>query len=88
MIEKISVTEEEIRAFYDAHKQDFTTPSEVTLREILIPVPATERGINVAEDEAARAKAEEVRKRLLAGEPFPRLAAEMSGCRRPRPTAV
>jgi parvulin-like peptidyl-prolyl isomerase len=78
VMEKISVTEEEIRAYYDAHKQEFTTAAEVMLREVLIPIPTSERGINVAEDEAARAKAEDVRKRLLEGEPFPKLAAEVS----------
>ena len=76
--EKINVTDEEIRAFYDAHAREFTSPSEVMLREILIPVPATERGINVAQSDAAREQAEELRKRLMAGEPFPRLAAEFS----------
>jgi parvulin-like peptidyl-prolyl isomerase len=78
VMSKISVTEEEIRAFYDANKQEFTTPAELTLRELLIPVPTSDRGVNVAEDEAAHAKADDVRKRLVAGEPFPQLAAEMS----------
>lgn len=78
VIAKIAVTDDEARAFYEANKQQFTTPSEITLREILVEVPVTDRGINVAQDDAARAKAEEIRKRLLAGEPFPRIAAEIS----------
>jgi len=75
---KIAVTEEEARTYYDANTQQFTTPSEITLREILIEVPADARGINVAQDDAAKAEAEEIRKRLLGGEPFARLAAEVS----------
>ena len=47
-------------------------------REILIAVPTTPQGVNVAADEAAKAKIEAVRTRLLSGEPFPRLAAEES----------
>ena len=78
VVDKIAVTETEVDEYYKNHPNEFTTPSEVTLREILIPVPATERGVNVALDEEARAKAADVRKRLLAGEPFPRLAAEVS----------
>jgi len=78
VVDKISVTDAEARAYYEAHKGEFTTPSEVTLREISVDVPTTDRGVNVAQDDEARAKAEELRKRLLAGEPFPRLAAEAS----------
>jgi peptidyl-prolyl cis-trans isomerase SurA len=75
---KIAVTEEESRTYYEANRQQFTTPSEITLREILIEVPADARGVNVAQDDAAKAEAEEIRKRLLGGEPFARLAAEVS----------
>jgi len=78
VIGKISVTEDEARAYYEAHKNEFTTPSELMLREILIVVPTTDRGVNVAQDDAAKAKAEDVRHRLLAGEPFARLAGEVS----------
>src|ERR1043166_803450 len=66
VMDKISVTEDESKVFYEAHKQEFTTPSEITLREILIEAPASEKGINVAQDDALRTKAEDVRKRLLA----------------------
>ncbi len=78
VMDKISVTEEEARAYYEAHRQEFTTPSELTLREILIEVPTSDGAVNVGVDDEARAKAEDVRKRLLAGEPFPRLAGEVS----------
>src|SRR5687768_12698321 len=78
VVDKISVTEAEAQAYYEQHKAEFTTPSEITLREIFIEVPVSDRGVNVAEDDAARAEAEGVRKRLLAGEPFPQLAAEAS----------
>ena len=78
VVDKIVVTEAEARAFYEANRTQFTTPSEITLRELLVEVPTTDRGVNVAEDDAAKAKAEEIRARLLAGEPFPRLAAELS----------
>src|ERR1041384_6202673 len=67
VLAKISVTEDEAHTYYDAHKNDFTTPSELMLREILIAVTATDRGVNVAEDDAAKAKAEDLRHRLMAG---------------------
>ena len=78
VMDKLAVTDEESRAYYEQHKSDFTTPSELTLREILIEVPSSDKGVNVAEDDAAKAKADETRQRLLAGEPFPRLAADVS----------
>ena len=78
VLAKISVTEDEAHAYYDAHKTEFTTPSEIMLRQIVIAVPTSDRGVNVAEDDAAKAKAEDIRHRALAGDPFARLAGEVS----------
>ena len=75
---KLAVTEEEVAAYYDQHKSEFSSTPQVTLREILVTVPGTEGSVNVAADEAARDKAEDIHKRLLAGEPFARLAADIS----------
>jgi peptidyl-prolyl cis-trans isomerase SurA len=76
--QKLAVTDAEAREYFDSHRTDFTTPSEIMLREILIEVPASDRGVNAAQDDEAKAKAEDVRQRLLKGEPFPRLATEVS----------
>ena len=78
IMDKISISDEEARAYYDQHRTEFTSPTEITLREILLEVPTSDRGVNVAQDDAVRASAEELRKRLLAGEPFPRIAGEHS----------
>ena len=78
IMDKISINDEEARAYYDQHRTEFTSPTEITLREILLEVPTSDRGVNVAQDDAVRASAEELRLQLLAGEPFPRLAGERS----------
>jgi peptidyl-prolyl cis-trans isomerase SurA len=76
---KIGVTDDEARRYYEAHMNEFTTPPSVTLREILITVSTDAKGLNVATDEAAKARAEEIRKRVTSGgESFEKLAAEVS----------
>jgi parvulin-like peptidyl-prolyl isomerase len=76
---KIGVTEEEARRYYESHLNEFTTPPTVTLREILIAVSTDAKGLNVANDEAAKARAEEIRTRVTSGgESFEKLAAELS----------
>ena len=79
VLAKIGVTTEEARKYYEAHLNEFTTPPTVTLREILILVPGDAKGLNVAADEAAKAKAETVRTRVTTGrESFETVAAEVS----------
>jgi peptidyl-prolyl cis-trans isomerase SurA len=78
IMQKLQVTDTELKTYYDAHKNEFGTTPNVTLREITINVPVTAQGVNVAQDEEAKAKADEVRAKIIAGEPFPRLAADYS----------
>jgi peptidyl-prolyl cis-trans isomerase SurA len=78
IIGRIAISEVEAREYYEAHLSEFTTPQSITLREIFVSVPAEGNAINVAQDEAAREKANEIRRRALAGESFEKLAAELS----------
>ena len=79
---KLTITEEEARQYYLTHKNEFVEPATVTLREILIDVPSTNKGgqatISVAAQDEAEKKAEAIRARLLAGEDFSKVAAEVS----------
>ncbi len=75
---KLQVTDTELKAYYELHKDEFGTVPSITLREITINVPATAAGINVAEDDDAKKKADEVRAKIIAGEPFARLASDYS----------
>ena len=75
---RVAITDDEAHKYYDSHMAEFTTPSAVMLREILVNVPADARGINAAADDAAKARAEEIRKRVAGGDPFEKVAAEVS----------
>ena len=75
---RVGVTEPEARTYYDAHRDEFTTPASVTLREILLAAPADDRGINAAQDDALRERAEALRARIAGGESFEGLAAQVS----------
>jgi parvulin-like peptidyl-prolyl isomerase len=76
---KIGVTDDEARAYYDAHMSEFTTAPTVTLREILVAIPSDPKGVNVGADEAALARAQEIRRRLATGgENFEKVAGEIS----------
>ncbi len=78
IMQKLQVTDTELKTYYEAHKDEFGTVPQITLREITINVPVTAQGVNVAQDDEAKAKAEDVRTKIIAGEPFARLAADYS----------
>jgi peptidyl-prolyl cis-trans isomerase SurA len=67
---RITLLAPEIEKYYKDHAQDFSTPEEVTLSEIIIPIEG--------DASEAETKANEVRKRLSQGEPFATLASQFS----------
>jgi peptidyl-prolyl cis-trans isomerase SurA len=75
---KLGITESEAQGYYADHQKEFTTPAQITLRELLVSVKTDGKAVNVAADEAAKAKAESLMKRARAGEPFAALVAEAS----------
>jgi peptidyl-prolyl cis-trans isomerase SurA len=78
IMSKLQVTDTELKTYYDAHKDEFATTPQITLREMLVAVPVDPKGVNVAADDDAKAKAEGIRAKLVAGESFARLAGELS----------
>ena len=79
---KLTITEEEARQYYLAHKDEFAEPATVTLREIFTEIPTTtqkgQAGTKVGEDDEAAKKAAAISARIKAGEDFAKLAAEVS----------
>ncbi len=72
----VTIAPEEIQAYYDAHQDEFTVKQEkFQLAQILIAVPPDASPAVVA---AAKAKADEVRKKATGGEDFHSLAERYS----------
>ena len=78
VMSKIAVNDEEARAYYEAHKAEFTSPRTITLREIFVNVPGDGQSINVGRDEEARSRINAIRQRALNGENYEKLAADVS----------
>src|ERR1700722_11933808 len=69
------VTDAEVQAYYDAHKDQYQVKEQVKVRHILIAVPAD---ADAKTDAAGKAKAEDLLKQIKAGGNFAELAAKNS----------
>ena len=72
---KVEVSEEDIKAYYESHKDEFKTPEMVRSRHILIK---TDPSASDNDKKKAREKAEEILKKIKAGEDFAKLASDVS----------
>ena len=75
---RINMTDTEAREYYDSNPDEFTEPSTVTLRELLVAVRSGGGTFNVARDNQARARAEGLLTRAQSGEDFTLLVEEFS----------
>ena len=77
---RIDVTEAEERAYYDAHLSEFATTPSVTLREIQVnaTLDPVKKAASVGALDEAREKAAAIRARIVKGEAFEKVAAEVS----------
>jgi peptidyl-prolyl cis-trans isomerase D len=74
------VTHDELQAYYNQHRDEYRVPEQVNLRQIVIkkPVAGADGKVDQKALEAAKAKAEEVRKLLKSGTDFAKLAQKYS----------
>ena len=75
---KIAVTEDEARKYYDAHSTSSRRRRRSRCARFSSRCRPIRAGVNVAADEAAKAKAEAIRARAVGGERFEKLAADVS----------
>ena len=61
----VRVTDDEVRAYYDAHKKEFDRPGRAKVSVIIV-----QRQVTAADSAAVRARALQARSRILAGEKF------------------
>jgi peptidyl-prolyl cis-trans isomerase SurA len=70
---KVAIEDQELRAYYEDHKDEFKIPSRLRIRELVIPKGATPQ-----EQEAAKAKVSLVREAIAKGAKFEDLVKEHS----------
>jgi parvulin-like peptidyl-prolyl isomerase len=78
VLRRVKMTDTEAREYYETHLEEFSEPPTVTLREILVGVPADGGLLNVARDNEARARAEAAFARVSVGEDFEQVVSEVS----------
>jgi peptidyl-prolyl cis-trans isomerase D len=78
--DKVQVTPADLRNYYNANLDQYRVPEEVKVRHILIktPLPGPDGKVDPKAVEAARAKAEDILKKIRAGANFADLAKKFS----------
>lgn len=69
---RIGVSEQDARAWYEAHRDRFATPAQVTFRELVLEAPTPEQR------QARRAEVERIVEQARAGTPFEDLVEQYS----------
>jgi peptidyl-prolyl cis-trans isomerase SurA len=87
--QKLQITQEELQAYYEKHKQEMAQPEQVRLSEILIPTetpaadstPDKPNMLQMSDEQVAqqKGKAEQVLAQLKAGKSFEDMAKQYSG---------
>ncbi|MFY9562011.1 MAG: peptidyl-prolyl cis-trans isomerase [Terriglobales bacterium] len=74
------VTDQDLQAYYDQHRDEYRLPEQVKVSHILIktPLPGADGKVDEKGVEAARKKAEDVLKQVKAGRDFAKLAGQYS----------
>jgi peptidyl-prolyl cis-trans isomerase C len=75
IIQKVTVSDNEVKTYYDTNKDEFKTPEMVRARHILFLVEAS---ATPEEKKKVNEKAEATLKKIKAGENFDKLASELS----------
>lgn len=84
VLQHMSLTEQEMRQYYEQHPAEFATQATVTLRELLVAIqgpeakPGQQPVVPPGADQAALQKAQALRERAVNGEGFEKLVAEAS----------
>jgi len=72
---KITVSDDDMKLYYDGHKDEFKTPETVRARHILVRVDTS---ASESDKKKAKEKTEDILKKIKSGEDFVKLASEMS----------
>lgn len=72
---KITVSDDDMKLYYDGHKDEFKTPETVRARHILVRVDTS---ASESDKKKAKEKAEDILIKIKSGEDFVKLASDMS----------
>lgn len=75
VFEKVTVSQEEVKQFYESNPQVFKVPEQIRARHIIVRV---KEGATDSEKRQAREAIEKAEKRIKKGEPFEEVAKEVS----------